>query len=220
MLSALGSSEVKMERPSGSLREPLHAEEVTKAPDQQPNSTNFDSRWGTLVGILFTLMATLVYSVHYILSESMLSGKHAVHPQQIQSYAGGWAASFITAFLVIHTFPNFKTLVLDQVALHHGSWFLIIPTYLVLILSGFFHSVTFFRLLGSVGSVSTGILQSLRAVSVFAISAVLFCGQAHPNQCFNIFKGISTVVVVCGIMYFSKINASHQVIKKEELVDP
>lgn len=50
-------------------------------------------------------------------------------------------------------------------------------------------------MLGSSGAVTTGIMQSLRAVCVFAISSVLYCSH-QESQCFDTRRGIATLIVV------------------------
>ena len=47
-----------------------------------------------------------------------------------------------------------------------------------------FVQATYFALMGSLGAVSTGLLQCMRAVVVFMISSVLFCSR-QESQCFT-----------------------------------
>lgn len=159
-----------------------------------------------LIGICLTLFSTMMFSFFYVLTENILTGPNAPTPHQLQATSGTLSASFVTLYLCIWTIPNFRDIVITRVTEQDGSWPAIVIVYAILVLSAFLHSVTFFQLLGSVGAVSTGILQSLRAISVFAISAILFC-DSHKNQCFNEYKGLSTALVVLGILYFSKVSA-------------
>lgn len=62
-------------------------------------------------------------------------------------------------------------------------------------LSQLAHGLTYFLMLGSSGAVTTGIMQSLRAVCVFAISSVLYCSH-QESQCFDTRRGIATLIVV------------------------
>ena len=48
-------------------------------------------------------------------------------------------------------------------------------------------------------TVSTGMLQSIRAVLVFGASALLFCDNDEA-QCFTPAKGVATVVVAAGVV--------------------
>lgn len=61
--------------------------------------------------------------------------------------------------------------------------------------------MAYFELIATTGSVSTGVLAALRAVSVFVFSSLLFCGT-HHEQCFNGWKGLSTVFVMAGLVYY------------------
>lgn len=122
-----------------------------------------------MLGAFFTLCATMMYSFHYVLSEKILTQKNPPTPQQLQTSAGVYVATLISIYLLCWTIPNFQELVVASVVEHNGHPQLIVFSYILLILSGFGHSVTFFKLMGSVGAVSTGILQSLRfSYSLFA----------------------------------------------------
>lgn len=148
----------------------------------------------------------MMYSLNYIISEGLLTGPHPSSARDIQTLNSTYVCCFVTVYLIVYTIPGWNTLVVDKVHEKGGSWIAIILMYIMLALSSYAHTITFFNLMGSVGSISTGILQSLRAVSVFIISHLLFC-DTHANQCYNAAKGLSTVVVVLGILYFSKITA-------------
>jgi len=181
------------------------------------SSDQENKSWMVSIGALCTLAATMMYSFVYIISEGILTQKNAPSPQKLQTLDGLYVAALVTTYLLVYTIPNFQNVVADKVEESGGNWVLIILTYLILMLSGFGHSITYFRLLGSVGSVSTGILNSLRAISVFGISAWLFC-DSHPNQCFTLNKGISAGVVVCAILYFAKVTANQTTSKKLDTI--
>jgi drug/metabolite transporter (DMT)-like permease len=156
------------------------------------------------LGLLFTFTATIMYSIYYILSEKFLTGKNSVSPHQLQNQVGIFAVLYISTYQIVYTIPNFDTLVKDNIHAHNGSGIGVMLMYIVLVISALAHAITFYQLVGAVGAVSTGILQSLRAVSVFVISAIIFCDDEHPNQCYNRWKGLSTLIVVAGILYFSR----------------
>lgn len=64
------------------------------------------------------------------------------------------------------------------------------------------HGLTYFMLLGESGAVTTGIMQSLRAVCVFVISSLLYCSR-QESQCFDTKRGVATLIVVSGVMFYS-----------------
>ena len=57
-------------------------------------------------------------------------------------------------------------------------------------------------MLGSLGAVTTGVMQSLRAVLVFALSSIAFCSQ-QQSQCYDTKRGMATLIVVVGVLYYS-----------------
>lgn len=62
-------------------------------------------------------------------------------------------------------------------------------------LSQLAHGLTYFMVLKSSGAVTTGIMQSLRAVCVFALSSILYC-EYQDSQCFDTKRAMATLIVV------------------------
>ena len=109
------------------------------------------------------------------------------------------------------TVPRWHELVEVPVEVAGGSKYVIIITYAIMMISQMLHTVShscyrntcapcgrgvmpivhqstqiaFFRILGTVGAVATGIMSGLRAVSVFFVSAMMFCAY-QESQCLNI----------------------------------
>jgi drug/metabolite transporter (DMT)-like permease len=155
-----------------------------------------------IIGIAATLASCTVFALNYVLIESIISAPTAPPSQVIQGYAGAYSLGLISIYVVLHTLPNWHVLVTENVTKSNGNWTFIAFVYFGKTCAAFFHSYSYYKLVSLVGAVSTGVLQSLRAVSVFLISAVLFCGL-HHEQCYNMMKAISTLVVVSGLYYFS-----------------
>lgn len=57
------------------------------------------------------------------------------------------------------------------------------------------HGFTYFMMLETSGAVTTGIMQSLRAVCVFLLSSILYCSY-QESQCFDTKRGVATLIVV------------------------
>jgi hypothetical protein len=38
---------------------------------------------------------------------------------------------------------------------------------------------------------------------MFSLSAIIFCDEAHPNQCFTITKAFGTTIVAAGVILYS-----------------
>ena len=60
--------------------------------------------------------------------------------------------------------------------------------------------------MGSAGAVAAGVMQAARAVAVFVVSSFLFCAEGpffHAAQCFTPARGVTTALVVCGILVYA-----------------
>ncbi|CAI2181189.1 16674_t:CDS:2, partial [Funneliformis geosporum] len=68
--------------------------------------------------------------------------------------------------------------------------------------ASFIHNLAYYWLMKELGNVSTGILNSLRAIVVFGLSHFMFC-HIDEGQCFNIWKGWSAIIVVGFVTIFS-----------------
>jgi len=155
-----------------------------------------------LVGIVLTLFSTFSYGSNYIFSEQLLSLPNPPSGNIIQTFSGIIPLSLVLIWIIFYTIPNWETLVSKHIVDTRGSILVILVTYLGLVLSAFLHSWSYYKLVKLTGSVSTGILQSLRAIFVFLLSSLFYCDN-HPEQCLNTPKILSTVVVVSGVLYFT-----------------
>jgi drug/metabolite transporter (DMT)-like permease len=169
-----------------------------------------------LLGIGFTLLCTSMYGLHYAVSESIVGQPNPPPTTSIQAFSGLYTLVALGAYTLWHTIPNFDLLFLQNIRAADGDVWLISIIYPLLVLSAFLHSITYFRLLSTLGSVSTGVLQSLRAVSVFALSSLLFCDAKHQENCFNMMKLASTAVVVSGILIYTSVSSSTGAKKEPE----
>lgn len=157
----------------------------------------------TMIGIFLTLLCAVTYSSSYITVEWFLQdASDPPSERDLQGYSGLCGLSIILLYTTVHTIPNWNHLVTDNIAAKHGSPTRVLVDYIIVALSGFFHSVSYYKLVGSVGAVSTGVLQALRAVSVFGLSSLAFCGD-HPEQCVNGPKIVSMIVVAAGLIGYS-----------------
>eukprot|EP01122_Echinamoeba_exundans_P002858 TRINITY_DN12853_c0_g1_i1.p1 TRINITY_DN12853_c0_g1~~TRINITY_DN12853_c0_g1_i1.p1 ORF type:complete len:365 (+),score=48.09 TRINITY_DN12853_c0_g1_i1:82-1176(+) len=154
-----------------------------------------------LLGCLITLIGSMCYGLVYAMSEGVLSQPDSPHPIQVQTMAGVWGFGAVALYFMFHTLPNFNMLVVQPITARGGSPTALVVTYATLAASAFFHAVAYFELIQTTGSVSTGVLAALRAVSVFAFSSIFFC-DLHHEQCFNFWKGLSTIFVMAGLVYY------------------
>ncbi|KAF9970829.1 hypothetical protein BGZ73_006388 [Actinomortierella ambigua] len=179
---------------------------VGKAQDASPDGVQ--KSWiERSLGSLITMGATFLYACVYVLSDKVLSttakaGENAPSPEKVCSLVGTYATLISGIYLCVHTIPQWQTEVTALVTSHGGVWSEILAVYPLVTLSSMIHSLNYYVLVKRVGSVATGLLQSLRAVLVFLMSHLMFCSQDR-GQCFNEAKGVSAVVVIGFVLLFS-----------------
>lgn len=117
-------------------------------------------------------------------------------------YTGVPCLILFGAYVMVHTIPNWNELVTRSIARHHGNTLLIAEQYFYLALAAFLHAISHYDIVATVGAVPVGVLNAVRAVSVFAVSSLLFC-EHQASQCYNTRKGISTAIVIIGACGYS-----------------
>eukprot|EP01121_Diplochlamys_sp_Union-15-3_P014600 TRINITY_DN4670_c0_g1_i1.p1 TRINITY_DN4670_c0_g1~~TRINITY_DN4670_c0_g1_i1.p1 ORF type:complete len:292 (+),score=22.02 TRINITY_DN4670_c0_g1_i1:49-924(+) len=168
-----------------------------------------------LFGMFLTLAASIFYASNYVLVEWILSGPSPPQANSVQTYSGLYALGFTLIYIVFYTVPHFDTIIVQSINAKNGNFQIIILMYCLMVLSAFLHSYTYYWLINNVGAVATGVLQSVRAISVFALSSMFFCSE-HDEQCYNLYKAIATVVVVCGLAYYSHVKTVVEVKPRKE----
>jgi len=122
----------------------------------------------------------------------------------------------VLAYVIFYTIPNWEHLVSVHVRDARGNVLVIVVAYMGMVLSAFLHSWSYYKLVKQTGSVSTGILQTLRAIFVFLLSSLFFCDN-HPEQCLNTPKIMSAVVVITGVLYFTFLRRSEMGTKAKKI---
>ena len=146
------------------------------------------------------MLCTTLLSLTCVLDERLISkGLGAV---ELCVNTGLYCGLFTVVYIIIYVFPNWDELVVSQVEISHGNWNTIAVLFLSLCILSLGHSITYFETINYVGGISTGIIQSLRAVFVFFISSYFFC-DSHAEQCFTFWKGLASLIVILGIIMFS-----------------
>ncbi len=72
----------------------------------------------------------------------------------------------------------------QEIQKHGGSWVVVGSVWIALVVSGLLHSITYYQLMGTVGAVATGILQSLRAVRYAMVEGNMF--QCLLDKCWSV----------------------------------
>ncbi|CAJ0827598.1 2739_t:CDS:2 [Entrophospora sp. SA101] len=163
----------------------------------------------SMFGMILVSFATLGYACIYVFSDLILNMKTPYDmippsPETICFLIGSFGTGFSMIYIIFYTIPNWDILITQEMAKlsQHDSTFTIIFIYLLLIIVSFAHNLAYYWLMKHLGNVSTGLLNSVRAIVVFGLSHWFFC-QLDSGQCFNIWKGLSAAVVVGFVTSFS-----------------
>ena len=123
-------------------------------------------------------------------------------PELVCSLMGIFGCVFYSIWQVVYTIPRWDELVTAPIAAKGGNEWHICIAFMLLAFMGFLHAVSFYHLLGHVGSVATGVLKGVQSVAVLVLSHEAFCA-IESSQCFNVYKGVSLVVVLSGVYFYS-----------------
>jgi len=160
-------------------------------------------------GVVFCVLGTMGYASIYVLNQRNFAGGHLPPPDPVN--VCGWIGSVCSvgfvAWFLANTVPRWHVLVSEPIRDAQGHVPTIVCLYLMLCVDQFLHNYNYYVLIDCMGAVTTGVLQSLRSIIVFLLSAALFCGPGHEGQCLNASKVASCVVVVSGVLLYSVVTA-------------
>ncbi|TYZ63216.1 hypothetical protein PybrP1_003213 [[Pythium] brassicae (nom. inval.)] len=155
-----------------------------------------------LMGCFNTLVGAAFYGGNYVAGEYTLKLPERPEPKELCLKLGVACVAVIAVYQSVFVLPEWHELVTKPIADANGSTSSILVALVGYTLSQLAHGLTYFMMLGSSGAVTTGIMQSLRAVCVFAISSLLYCSH-QESQCFDTRRGVATLIVVSGVMFYS-----------------
>jgi drug/metabolite transporter (DMT)-like permease len=170
-------------------------------------------------GVAFVLVSCLFYSTNYVIAEHFLEPPETPDLDEqppelpppsgldLSLVTGGSCLIVFTFYVMMHTIPHWNELVTLSIERHRGNATLIIEQYVYLVIAAFLHAITHYDIVATVGAVPVGVLNSVRAVSVFAASSMLFC-EHQASQCYTARKGMSTAIVIIGALGYSAATAS------------
>ncbi|RYH17551.1 DMT family transporter [archaeon] len=162
-----------------------------------------------LTGVCMILLGSVSHACTYVVTEYVLVyTDDPISPERLCFVLGLFASSLNLSWQVLYTRQHFHTLVVEQITLHNGNPYLIACSYIVLTIIAGIHAVTFYQLLGSIGSVSTGVCKGVQSVAIFIGSHFVFCSVQH-SQCFSATKGCSLVMVTVGVVLYSTYKLDH-----------
>ncbi|CAG8635621.1 92_t:CDS:2, partial [Scutellospora calospora] len=148
----------------------------------------------TMFGMILTSFATFGYACVYVVSDQIfvvrVPNELPPSPERACFLVGSCCSCLSMLYVIFHTIPNWNSLVTEEIAkkAEHIDTFTIIIIYLVLIFASFIHNLAYYQLIKRIGNVSTGLLNSIRAIVVFGLSHTMFC-EFDSGQCFNVWKG-------------------------------
>uniref|UniRef100_A0AAV1TUG0 Uncharacterized protein n=1 Tax=Peronospora matthiolae TaxID=2874970 RepID=A0AAV1TUG0_9STRA len=155
-----------------------------------------------LMGCLNTLVGAAFYGGNYVTGEYTLALVERPQPKELCLKIGAICLAVIAVYQSIFVLPSWDVLVTKPIVDANGNTINILFALAAYTLSQLAHGLTYFVMLGSSGAVTTGIMQSLRAVCVFIISSMMYCSQ-QESQCFDTKRGVATLIVVSGVMFYS-----------------
>ena len=181
-----------------------------------------------LYGIACSTACAVLYGCMYTLAELLMAQPSPPRAQAVSARVGGGICLVLGGYALFGVLPRWGEVAArvrdvgilspSQVALGYG----------LMLLSAVAHSITYFQLMGQAGAVTTSIMQAARAVGVFIVSALLLCSSkgawqivpalAQESQCFTFVRGVSTLLVCCGILVYSqgKVAAKGQLLPMAE----
>ncbi|EQC41341.1 hypothetical protein SDRG_01315 [Saprolegnia diclina VS20] len=155
-----------------------------------------------LMGCVNTLIAAGFYGGNYVAGEYMLKLPERPEPKVLCLRMGIICVSMISVYQMFFVLPQWNHMITKPVMDANGNPVHILAALFWYTMSQLAHGLTYFMMLGSCGAVTTGIMQSLRAVCVFALSSLLYCSH-QESQCFDAKRGVATCVVVLGVLFYS-----------------
>ena len=167
-----------------------------------------------LYGLLCSTACAVCYAAVYTLAELLMSQPAPPRAQAVSARVGGGICLLLGGYIAVAVLPRW-----GEVTAHVAGVGILTPTqvalgYATMLLSAVAHSITYFQLMGVAGAVTTSIMQAARAVGVFLVSALLLCSAkggwqllpalARESQCFTMVRGVTTLMVVAGILVYSQ----------------
>ncbi|ETW03412.1 hypothetical protein H310_04879 [Aphanomyces invadans] len=155
-----------------------------------------------LMGCVNTLIGAAFYGGNYVTGEFILMLPERPEPKDLCLKMGICCVSIISVYQMFWVLPQWTHIITEPVMQANGDPIRILGALFLYTVSQLAHGLTYFMMLGACGAVTTGIMQSLRAVCVFGLSSMLYCSH-QESQCFDAKRGIATLFVVAGVLFYS-----------------
>ena len=155
-----------------------------------------------LGGMALSVAAAAVYGCVYGLAELSSSLPGYPGPHALAARIGRGVVALLAGYIALAVLPRAHLIAarIAQAGLMRPRG--VLAAYCALAASSAVHSLAYFHLVAARGATATGVMASLRAVGVFALSAPLFCAT-QPAACWSWPRAAASAVVVGGVLVFS-----------------
>ena len=153
-----------------------------------------------ILGAAAGICGALSYALCYVITELVQKADDAPPPEALCVFLGMIGTPVVGIWVVSWAGPDWQHMVADELD-DKTPFVLYAAVYGAIIVLAFAHNLAFFYLT-KLSAVMAGINKAVQAVSVFAASHIFFC-SVDKNQCLTLGKGVSMVLVVCGVLLFS-----------------
>ncbi|PHJ24966.1 transporter permease protein [Cystoisospora suis] len=143
---------------------------------------NFSETNHEAIGVLLTLIASVLHGLSFVLNEMFLTGDARMEGPNLVGMCGLISSSFLTVWMLIWTIPQWETRVLQPVEATNGSIPAIIFGYVALLLLAILRSATLWYLLQHVGAVSAGVLKVPLMGVCCGLYSVCALGKEEKNE--------------------------------------
>jgi drug/metabolite transporter (DMT)-like permease len=176
---------------------------------------NFDGK-EVVLGVVMIFIGSTINAMNNVLSEYLLVlSEDPISAELLCTLLGMIGSAVNLSWQLYFTLPNFQKLVVEEVESHHGNVKEILLLYFMLFTACAIQATCFYNLLSIIGSVSTGLLRSVKTVLIFVLSSFLFC-STQQSQCLTLLKIFSLVIVIVGFIIYSKFTNYNNLLNKKE----
>eukprot|EP00929_Paragymnodinium_shiwhaense_P015533 TRINITY_DN123639_c0_g1_i1.p1 TRINITY_DN123639_c0_g1~~TRINITY_DN123639_c0_g1_i1.p1 ORF type:complete len:343 (+),score=69.92 TRINITY_DN123639_c0_g1_i1:80-1108(+) len=149
------------------------------------------------LGACMVTAGAVLHATSHVLAEFVMSRGKRIPPHMHSCAQGCTATAISLTWQFSYTAHHFEKIT-EPMDAAGTSWPMALMLLGSLAVGNFIHAGAFYVLLTRIGAVSTGIIKGVQGCCVFIFSHVLYCGR-DESQCFTPAKGVSLVVVMCGV---------------------
>ena len=192
------------------------------------------------IGVVAGLLSAAIYAAYYVLGEAMLTPsndtsinnalqiglintvttttshtkqKQPLNPATVGTFTGWGAMIIMLPWLIFWDGTHWNQYITKPMLVSNADPTTISIVYFLLIIINGLHVLSLLYLFQYTDSIVPGINKAVQAISIFVLSSLFYC-QRDAEQCMDVSKSISIVVVVAGVVIYTY--GSHVKAKKME----